>query len=123
MTQSAEDYGAALPRQPRRERLHHARAAARGVERGEQQFPPRKTSPRQVPRFLVPAGTRCAVTRVDRVDWRMHTTVKTTGFERYERAVKTETGLSYEFREAGWLMRVAARLVKHRGFTGAPLRC
>jgi hypothetical protein len=111
---TAQDVGAGPDRPPRPERLHHQRAAARGLVQSEQQFPRRTKQPQSIPRFLVPAGTRCAVTKIDRIAWRSHTTRRPVGFERYERVVKTEIGLFYEFREGSWLMLVARRHVKRR---------
>jgi hypothetical protein len=71
--------------------------------------------PRHVPRFLVPAGTRCAVKRVSDDEWRFHVTARPNGFERFERWVKSETGNFFEFRaDGGWLMLVASRFVVRR---------
>jgi hypothetical protein len=94
-------------------RLHWRRAAAAGLVRGEQPFEPYQ-KPKRVPRFLVRAGTKCAISKVARLDWREHTTVKDIGFERFERYERTEAGGFYEFRHEGWLMLVHRRHVVHR---------
>lgn len=113
MVRSAEDYGAARERPPKRERCYHQRAVALGLAHGEQQFPPSKR-PRPVPRFRVPAGTQCEVSPVSRLDWRQHTTVKDLGFERYESYRWSPQGMVYEFRHEQWLIVVNRRHVVHR---------
>jgi hypothetical protein len=98
-----------------RRRLHWQRAAAEGLVRGEQPFETYQTST-HVPRFLVPAGTPCAVRTVFKDEWLPFTTTKDNAFERFERWVEDEGGPYYEFRSevGGWVLLVAARHVVHR---------
>ncbi len=95
--------------------LYWQRAVAKGLVRGEQPFPPRTKPPRHVPRFLVPAGTPCAVRRVTERDWRVYTTKQDAAFERFERYERCEGGY-YHFRSdvGGWLLLVSRRHVRHR---------
>jgi hypothetical protein len=81
--------------------------------RGEQHFEtvvPAKNRPR----FLVPAGTRCAVRNVVRGEWLPFMTRKESGFERYERYERTPEGAFYEFRSGVWVLLVHRRHVVHR---------
>lgn len=82
----------------------------------EQVFPPRTTPINRDPRFLVVAGTKCAIRRVSEPEseYRPFTTRGNVGFERFERWMQTETGNFYEFRMEGWLMLVNSKVVGHR---------
>jgi len=72
---------------------------------------PPKQPPVQTPRYLVPAGTACRITRIERLAWRDYLTTKDVGFERFERYL---SGGYWEFRHEGWLMQVRVELVKYR---------
>ncbi len=61
-------------------------------------------------RFVASPGTPCQIRPVSQVTWRPFRTTKRTGFERFERYA----GHSYEFRDQGWMMRVARRYVRCR---------
>jgi hypothetical protein len=63
-----------------------------------------------VPRFAVPAGTPCRVSRVSPLAWRQHTTRRDLGFDRFE----TYRGGLYVFREGFYLVEVHRRHVRHR---------
>jgi hypothetical protein len=95
--------------------MYYQRAAAAGLVRGEQPFEAYQ-KPRRFPRFVVPAGTPCAVRSVVKDEWRPFTTTRDNAFERFERYVKDEGGPYYEFRAetGGWILLVAARHVTHR---------
>ena len=99
----------------RRRRLSWQRAAAAGLVRGEQPFETYQTST-HVPRFLVPAGTPCAVRSVVKDEWRPFTTTRDNAFERFERYVQDDGGPYDEFRSetGGWVLPVAARHVLRR---------
>lgn len=75
---------------------------------------PPTVAPNTTPRFLVPAGSKCAVSRISKLDWQPYTTVQDIGFERFERFEQGESGNFYEFRFEGWLMLVRWDLVRHR---------
>jgi hypothetical protein len=88
---------------------------SRDLVSGEQLFgmvAPAKTRPR----FLVPAGTKCAVRNVIRDEWVPFTTTKPNGFERFERWVTDEGGPDSEFgaEAGGWVRLGAARHVRRR---------
>ena len=57
--------------------------------------------------------------RDDDTAWMPFTTTKESGFDRFERCVKAETGNFYEFRSAtgGWLLLVDSRFVAEWGRT------
>jgi hypothetical protein len=95
--------------------MYYQRAAAAGLVRGEPPFEKYQTST-HVPRFLVPAGTPCAVRSVVKDEWRPFTTTQDNAFERFDRYVKDEGGPYDEFRSevGGWVLLVAARHVVHR---------
>jgi hypothetical protein len=95
-------------------KLYWQRAAAAGLVHGEQPFPPRSKPPRHVPRFLVPAGVPCAISKVCPLEWRPYTTKQESGFERFERYERSERGNYYHSRTGGWLMLVHRRHVVHR---------
>jgi hypothetical protein len=66
------------------------------------------------PRFLVPAGTRCAVRNVVKDEWLPHTTTKENGFEKFDRYERNADGAFYEFRIGQWVLLVDRRYVIHR---------
>jgi hypothetical protein len=66
--------------------------------------------PVSVPRFAVPIGTACQVSRLMPLAWRAHVTRKALAFERHE---GYRNGW-YTFRECGYLVRVHRRHVRHR---------
>jgi hypothetical protein len=69
-----------------------------------------------MPRFLVPAGTPCAVKQISDNDWQTFTTTKDSGFERFERYERSGEHGFYEFRSVpgAWLLLVDRRFVRHR---------
>src|SRR5262249_2479402 len=90
------------------------RAAATGLVRGAPPFETYQTST-HVPRFLVPAGTPCAVRSVFTNEWPPFTT-RDNAFEQFKRYVKDEGGPYDGFRSdgGGWILLVAARHVLRR---------
>jgi hypothetical protein len=72
-----------------------------------------KRPPRKVPRFFIPSGTPCTVTKIMPNNWRPHVTRRDLGFERYEQV----DGDSMVFREQGFFLRVARRFVMGREHT------
>jgi hypothetical protein len=97
-------------------KLYWSRTAKEGLVTGEQPFPLPTKAPRHVPRFFVPAGTPCAVSKVSPLDWRTYTTRRGLGFERFERYERCDTGGFYQFRSdvGGWLLLVHRQYVQHR---------
>jgi hypothetical protein len=71
---------------------------------------PPKHPPRKVPRFFIPAGTSCTVSKISPNHWRPHVTRRDLGFDRYEEA----DGASMVFREQGYFLRVARQFVVRR---------
>jgi hypothetical protein len=83
-----------------RGRMAWQRLHRHGLVTGEQRFHPRTKSPRRVPRYAVPAGTRVSIRRVVEDDnhWRDYVTVAPIAAERYERYVRDpDAGLFYQF--------------------------
>jgi hypothetical protein len=92
---------------------YRQRAIAAGLVQGEQVF--EKCVPaKSRPRFLVPAGTRCAVRNVVTDEWLPFKTTKDNGFEKFERYERTPDGNFYEFRLGQWILLVHRRYVVHR---------
>lgn len=73
---------------------------------------PPSRPPVAMPRFRVPAGTPCRVSKLTPLAWRDHVTRQELAFERFERY---DAGAKvYEFRSQGWLIRVHRSRVIHR---------
>ena len=66
--------------------------------------------PNKTPRFVVPAGTKCQVSKVSPLRWSAHITRRELGFERYEKS----GGGTVTFREQGYLVRVPWSAVRRR---------
>lgn len=79
-----------------------------------QQFPKWEPPGKGRPKYLVPAGTKCAIRNVLAGDWTPYTTVRESGFEKYERYDRQDEGNFYEFRLGVWLMLVHRKYVVHR---------
>lgn len=96
-------------------KLYHQRAVEAGLASGEVTFPVLLPAVK-IPRFLVRAGTRCAIRKVteDERKYRPYRTVRDVGVERFETYRRDETGGYYEFRHAGWFLLVHRRNVIHR---------
>jgi hypothetical protein len=69
---------------------------------------------RKRPRFLVPAGVKCAIRNVVVDKWRPFTTTRPSGFERFARYERTAEGGFYEFRLGQWILLASRRFVVHR---------
>ena len=71
---------------------------------------PPTVPPNKTPRFTVPAGTKCRVTKVSPTNWISHVTKVNLEFDRYESC----NGRFYVFRQAFYFLSVSCRLVKKR---------
>lgn len=90
--------------------------SARELNRHEQDIclPPREgTEPNKTPRYLVKAGTDCAVTRIDAIHWHGHLTRIDLGFERFEKYDAFNEGY-FTFCEKGYLIKVRRDLIIFR---------
>ncbi len=67
--------------------------------------------PIRISRYTIPAGTRCAISKVAVLRWCAHVTKRELGFERYE----ISEGRDWIFREEGYYIRVGRNAVRVRG--------
>lgn len=68
-------------------------------------------APNKTPRFVIPAGVRALIRRVDEDQYRNYKTTKERGFDRYEFYDRKQK--LYTFRDQGYQLAVKAVYVKH----------